>query len=79
MDTIETKLRINPLHPVFAAEISGLDLAKGVDAATFSHVKAAMDRYAVCIVRGPVVSDEQHIAFSRRLGQVARRPIRALA
>jgi alpha-ketoglutarate-dependent 2,4-dichlorophenoxyacetate dioxygenase len=66
-------LTVTPFHPDFAAEITGLDLAEALDAATLDRIVAAMDRYAVCVCRNErPLSDEAHIAFSRRLGPVHR-------
>ncbi len=65
-------LRITPLHPLFACEIAGVDLRE-VDGAAVADIVAAMDRYAVAAVHHAApLSDEQHIAFSRRLGPVHR-------
>ena len=63
-------LAIKPLHPLFAAEISGVDIAQPLDAAVMREIIAAMDRYAVCVYRGTALTDESHIAFSRRLGEL---------
>jgi alpha-ketoglutarate-dependent 2,4-dichlorophenoxyacetate dioxygenase len=63
------------LHPLFAAELDGLDL-RDVDDATLAAFKAAMARYGVCVVRHDrPLTDEEHIAFSARLGPIERRPI----
>lgn len=58
-------MNLRPLHPLFAAEVSGVPLER-IDAAEF---RAAMDRYAVLVIRNdrPPTNDE-HLAFSRRLG-----------
>ncbi len=66
-------LRITPLHPLFACEIAGASLARPMDAPTLAAFVAAMDRYAVGVVRHDrPLTDEQHIAFSRQLGPVHR-------
>ena len=67
-------LAIKPLHPLFAAEISGVDIAEPLDAAVVREIVAAMDRYAVCVYRGTALTDESHIAFSRRLGELELAP-----
>jgi alpha-ketoglutarate-dependent 2,4-dichlorophenoxyacetate dioxygenase len=67
-------LAIKPLHPLFAAEISGVDIAQPLDAAVVREIVAAMDRYAVCVYRGTALTDESHIAFSRRLGELELAP-----
>ena len=67
-------LAIKPLHPRFAAEISGVDIAQPLNAAVMREIIAAMDRYAVCVYRGTALTDESHIAFSRRLGELELAP-----
>jgi alpha-ketoglutarate-dependent 2,4-dichlorophenoxyacetate dioxygenase len=67
-------LAIKPLHPLFAAEISGVDIAQPLDAAVVREIIAAMDRYAVCVYRGTALTDESHVAFSRRLGELELAP-----
>jgi alpha-ketoglutarate-dependent 2,4-dichlorophenoxyacetate dioxygenase len=62
------KLNITPLHPVFAAEITGVNLAKPFDEDVLVEIVAAMDTYTVCVFPGQLLSDEMQIAFSRRLG-----------
>ena len=53
-------LRARPLHPLFAAEISGLDLRRVEDEQTLVELRAAMDAYAVCVFRDqPFDDDEQ--------------------
>jgi alpha-ketoglutarate-dependent 2,4-dichlorophenoxyacetate dioxygenase len=74
MDTVEPPVKAKPLHPLFAAELQGVDLRKPVDAATFAQVKAGMDKYGVCVIRGPVITDEQHIAFSALFGPLQHSP-----
>ncbi|HXQ53691.1 MAG TPA: TauD/TfdA family dioxygenase [Stellaceae bacterium] len=62
-----------PLNPLFAAELSGVDMTRPLDAATVADIVAAMDRYAVCVIRNArPLSDEEHIAFSRNLGPMQR-------
>lgn len=62
-----------PLHPLFAAELSGIDLRRPVDTATLAEFIAAMSRYAVCVVRHDrPLTNEEHIAFSALLGPMER-------
>jgi alpha-ketoglutarate-dependent taurine dioxygenase len=46
------RLSVRPLHPTLAAEISGVDIAAGVDAATAAELEAASDRYPVLVLPG---------------------------
>ena len=69
-----------PLHRLFAAELGGIDLRVVPDDDTVAGVVAAMDKYAVGVVRHDTPpTDEQHIAFSLKLGPVEDRPVLAMA
>jgi alpha-ketoglutarate-dependent 2,4-dichlorophenoxyacetate dioxygenase len=62
-----------PLHPLFAAELSGIDLRDAADPAALAGFVAAMNRYAVCVVHHDrPLTDAEHIAFSARLGPMER-------
>lgn len=61
-------LTVKPLHPVFAAEVTGIDLTTTLTDAEVAAVTAAMDIYAVCVFPGQPVTDAQQIAFSERFG-----------
>jgi alpha-ketoglutarate-dependent 2,4-dichlorophenoxyacetate dioxygenase len=63
-------LTISPLHPVFAAEIAGVDVGRPLDAATLSALTEAIDRYAVLVFHGQVLDDERQMAFARRFGEL---------
>ena len=41
-------LAIRKLHPLFAAEVRGVDLSRDVDPATRDAIEHAVDGYAVC-------------------------------
>jgi alpha-ketoglutarate-dependent 2,4-dichlorophenoxyacetate dioxygenase len=72
-------ITVRPLHPVFAAEIAGLDMRVPPDAATCAAVVAAMDRHAVCVCRNATpLTDEEHIEFSRALGPIQRSRVLAV-
>jgi alpha-ketoglutarate-dependent 2,4-dichlorophenoxyacetate dioxygenase len=61
-------LAIKPLHPLFAAELRGVDLSRDIDSATQHAIEQAMDQYAVCVLPEQNLDDERQIAFSRRYG-----------
>lgn len=61
-------LRLTPLHPLFAAEVHGLDLRTTPDAATCAEIDRAMDRYAVLVFRGQAMEQEQQVAMARQFG-----------
>ena len=68
MATIASPLTVTPLHPAFGAEISGVDLTRPLDDATFERIAVAFDDYSVLVFRGQALSDEQQMAFSERWG-----------
>jgi alpha-ketoglutarate-dependent 2,4-dichlorophenoxyacetate dioxygenase len=66
-------LTAQPLHPVFAARITGLDPTRPLTEAEVGEVLRLMDRYAVCVYPNATpLTNEQHIAFSRYLGPMQR-------
>ncbi|HTY93581.1 MAG TPA: TauD/TfdA family dioxygenase [Steroidobacteraceae bacterium] len=67
-------MQINPLHPLFAAEIIGLDTSVEVTPATVKAVEEAMARYAVCVVRDASLNDEDQVRFSRAFGTIELPP-----
>src|SRR5262245_17330069 len=67
-------LAVTPLHPLFAAKITGIDLRESLDEATQHAVERAMDRYAVCVLPGQQIEDEHQVAFSRYFGPLELSP-----
>ena len=63
-------LAVKPLHPVFAAEVTGVDLRQPLSDATIGEITAAMDIYAVCVFPIQLLTDVQQIAFSSRFGKL---------
>jgi len=63
-------LSINPLHPTFAGEVSGIDCRGPLGADEVAAVEAGMDRYAVLVFRDQNISDEQQLAFTRHFGEL---------
>src|SRR6267378_3132937 len=59
---------VKPLHPLFAGEVSGVDLRSPVDRNVFLEIEAALDRCAVLVFRGQRLADGEQIAFSRLFG-----------
>ena len=61
-------LRLHPLHPLFAAETDDVDIGRVPDPNLVQEINAAMDRYAVLVLRGKPVGPEQQLAFTRAFG-----------
>ncbi len=56
-----------PLHPLFVAEASPLELRRIDDEATLTAIRDAMDRYAVLVFHDQAFTDDEHLAFAERL------------
>ena len=61
-------LQLTRLHPLFAVEIAGVDLAAPVDDATFAEIRAAFEAHSVLVFPGQTLDDARQIAFSERFG-----------
>lgn len=70
----DTGLVTQPLHPLFAAELLGADLSEPLDDELVATVGRAMDAYAVLVIRGQRISDDDHIRFSRAFGPLELPP-----
>lgn len=61
-------MKVNKLHPLFAAELLGADCAQP-DAALVTLVEDLMREYAVLCIRSQShIDDERHLAFARAFG-----------
>ena len=59
------------LHPLFAAECTGVDIAAPLASDTVAAIEDAMDRYAVLVFRqGAPLTTEQQIAFTKNFGEL---------
>ena len=64
---------IEALHPLYAARLTGVDIRQPIDDATMTEVRAALARYAVCVIgHDQPPTNEEHIAFSGMLGPLER-------
>jgi len=61
-------ITIAKLHPLFCAEIGGVDTARPVDDATFAEIRAALDEYGVLVFHDQSHDDATQVVFSRRFG-----------
>lgn len=61
-------LTLKPLHPVFAAEASGLDLARPISRVEACAINAGMNQYGVLVWRGQPLTSAQQIAFASSFG-----------
>src|SRR3982751_3505740 len=61
---------IRQIHPVFAGEVSGVDLRRPLSREEVAAIEAGMDRYAVLVFHNQDITDAQQIAFTRNFGEI---------
>jgi hypothetical protein len=61
-------VEIRHIHPLFAAEVSGVDLGAPGDAAAVGAIWEAIDRYAVLVFRDQHLDDEKLRDFAANFG-----------
>lgn len=64
-------LTFAPLHPVFAAECRGVDIAGPITPAVAEAIHDGMDRFAILVFRrSSPLSTEEQLGFTRSLGEL---------
>jgi alpha-ketoglutarate-dependent 2,4-dichlorophenoxyacetate dioxygenase len=59
-------LSFRPLHAIFAAEVSTIDLRAVNDRETLERIRAGMDEYAVLVFRDQSLTIQEQLAFAQR-------------
>ena len=62
-------LTIRKLHPLFVAEVTGIDLTRPVSAADAAAIEDAINEHAVLVFPQQDITDEQQLAFSLNFGE----------
>jgi alpha-ketoglutarate-dependent 2,4-dichlorophenoxyacetate dioxygenase len=68
MSVTDTAIRVTPLHPLFGAEVAGVDLTRPLPDPVFEEIRQAFNEHQVLLFRDQPLDDECQIAFSRRFG-----------
>lgn len=64
-----------PLHPLFAAEIQGVDFSQSpLPDHVIQDIITAQDRFGVTVYRDTGLNDQTHVAFSSQLGALEMCP-----
>ena len=66
------RIRVEQVHPLFVGEASGVDISRPLDRATAAALQEAIDRYAVLVIRGQTLVDDQQIRFAQHFGEPER-------
>lgn len=61
-------LQLKPLHPLFVAEASGIDLTQPLHLDQVKQINAAMNEYAVLVWRGQPLTAQQQLNFTKFFG-----------
>jgi alpha-ketoglutarate-dependent 2,4-dichlorophenoxyacetate dioxygenase len=63
-------VEIQPLHPLFAAKLSGVDVGRRLHPTTFRAISDAIDHYAVLVLPDQRLDDERQLVFARNFGEI---------
>jgi alpha-ketoglutarate-dependent 2,4-dichlorophenoxyacetate dioxygenase len=63
-------MQIEPIQPLFAARVTGLDIGRGLSAEEGTAVRAALDRHSVLVFPGQAIGDAAQLAFSKQIGSL---------
>ena len=61
-------IKVTKLHPLFGAEVSGIDITRPLSAREFGPIRAAFEEHSVLLFRDQHMNDEQQIQFSENFG-----------
>ena len=64
-----THLTIEPLHPDFGARVRGVNLSGDLSDSELAAIREAVDTYSLLCFPDQDMTDEKHLAFTRRLGE----------
>lgn len=68
------KPRLKERHPLIGIEVRDVDLTKPLDDETFNEINALWMKNPLLIFPDQAISDEQHITFGRRFGELEIHP-----
>jgi taurine dioxygenase len=69
------RLKIAPLTTHIGAEVSGIDLGDELSDEVIAEVRSALLTHKVIFLRDQDITEDQHIAFARRFGDLEVHPI----
>lgn len=61
-------LQLLPLHPLFAAQASGIDMRRPLAPEAVREIERAMDQHAVLVFRDQPLTQEEQLAFAKCFG-----------
>src|SRR5688572_1087397 len=70
MTELATRIAVKPLHPLFVAEVTGLDCSAPISREDFRTIWEAFNEHQILVFRDQHFNDESQIAFSRNFGDL---------
>ena len=64
-----SRFHVEPLHPDFGARVTGVDLGARLSEPEVEAIREAIDTWSLLCFPGQAMTDEAHLAFTRRLGE----------
>lgn len=61
-------ITVRKLHPLFGAEVSGIDITTPLSAREFGPIRAAFEEHSVLLFRDQPMDDDKQIQFSENFG-----------
>lgn len=68
MPAVKNRISVKPLHPLFVAEITGIDITVPVERDDFRTIWDAFNEHQILVFREQPFDDDSQIAFSRNFG-----------
>ncbi|MFK8023742.1 MAG: TauD/TfdA dioxygenase family protein [Ilumatobacter sp.] len=72
--TVQTTITVEPQAPTIGAEISGIDLSQDLSDDQVAEIRRALLDWKVLFFRDQDITTAQHLAFSRRFGELEVHP-----
>jgi len=72
MSNVANRLTVKPLHPLFVAEVTGIDLTAPVSREDMQILWDAFNEHQILVVRDQRFDDESQIRWSRHFGTLER-------
>ena len=67
-------IRATPLHPKIGGKLDGIDLRENISDEVREEIHEHWMRFMVLVFPNQAISDEQHIAFGRKFGELEVHP-----
>ncbi|MCB1740115.1 MAG: TauD/TfdA family dioxygenase [Gammaproteobacteria bacterium] len=62
-------LSVRPLHPDFGVEVLDVDASRSLECPVREQLRELFETHSLLLIRGPVLSDQQQLAFSELFGK----------